>query len=224
MIRVPGDFGAAEYDGAMQRLEQQGASLPGMLIHLTAARAGDFVGWTAFRDRTAMRDSFLAVISPAMDRLASQGGRGDFNFERDEYPLERLYIEPGFEASEFGLVDADGLVARTNFPLKQDLENYHRVSDEVGWFDRPAEGRIAHIAYSDPSGGIFALEVWRSRAAGQQWYDEHVTPEIQRTFGLELTAEMREQSWFELHSAFVTEDAADLNRHFVRTQPGPSEI
>ena len=92
---------------------------------------------------------------------------------------------------EFAIVDGDTSTA-----------NYDAVAAEVG--STAPDGLIVHTAGFDHDRGVFRIvDVWESREAGQRFWDEKLTPIIERMASERSEEDFRPpdaESWYELHN------------------------
>lgn len=221
-IRVPRDNGLAFYEGVMRRVANRSAQPHGVTMHWTAAGPTEFQVNTVFRDNDAMLEGFLQFSAPeAQNEMLATGWAVDMT--RETYELERVYVEQDVESNAFSLVLADGITACTSEFAAPKRETYNEIVERGGWFSESVPGRIAHVAYTTPS-GLVATTFWRSRELGQRWYEEHLYEQVEELEPGSVTPEGLEASWLELHSFLVLVDQDDPQRHFVRTMSGPTSV
>lgn len=214
-IRFPLEAGPDFYEGVMRRIAAHDDHPSGMLMHFTATRDGEFNAWSVFRDRDAMLEAFLAYSS--RDAQAEMLARGlAFDITRDEFPLLRIFIEPGVDVSRLAFKPVGEIAATSSDVVTVDVERYYQLTDAIGLFDEPVAGRLAHVAFSDRSGKVDSFDFWESRRTGQDWYDANANAVFERLNPGELTPEVNAASWIDLHSFVVTATGGDAGRHYVR--------
>lgn len=223
VIRISREAGADFYDAVMARVEERAEQPAGVLMQFSAEREDDFMIGTAFRDQETMAEAFLRFTSiESQNEMISRGVPVDIT--RDQFQLDRLYVEPDVELRPFGPSPVDGIAAMTSEVVEIDLAEYHALADEVGNFRQPVPGRLAHLAYSDPDGKVRLFEFWRAREIGQAWYDQNANDIFDRMHPGALTPEVQSSSWLDIHSFMVTPELGGLTRHFERQASGPSAV
>jgi hypothetical protein len=222
VIRVSEEHGPALYDGVMQRVADRREQPQGVLMHFTTRLNGAFIVATVFRDVATMTEGFVAFSAPEAQNEMVATGRA-LDLTRDEFRLERLFVEPGVEAHQFSLVPADGIVAFTAQAITPSIETYREISRTRGYFDGPAEGRIAHIAH-DSGDGVRLMTFWRSRELGERWYERHLFEQLSQLEPGKVTDETVDASWLEINTFLVSAAADDPIRNFAREAVGPSDV
>lgn len=219
IIRVSQEHGPALYEGVMRRVAERREQPQGVMMHYTAFWRDAFIVATVFRDTASMLDGFVSYSAPeAQNEMVATGIAQDMS--REEFRLERLFVEPDVEPQPFALVPPAGIVAFTGETILPSIETYRAIAGRPGFFDAPAEGRLAHIAHSSPS-GVRSLTFWRSRELGDRWNAEHLYGPLNELEPDKLTDEIIESSWLEINSVLVTVPKDDPTRNFVRESAGP---
>jgi hypothetical protein len=92
------------------------------------------------------------------------------------------------------------------FPLDpsgdRSTDNYDTIAAKIGAAADPPSGLIVHTAGFDEDAGVFRiLDVWRSRAEGQAYLDEHIMLAVREVIGDDLSGgeEPSREGWYELH-------------------------
>lgn len=220
VIRVSTDEGPALYESVMGRIAERSEQPRGVMLHYSTTWLGSFFVGTVFRDSASMHDGFVGYSAPeAENEMVATGLALDMS--RHEFQLERLFVEPEVEPLPFSYVPADGVIAFTAEALLPSLETYREIARRPGYFDQPAEGRIAHIAHHSPV-GVRLMTFWRSREAGERWNEEHLYGPLRELEPGKLTDDTIEASWLELNSFVVCVAKDDPTRNFVRDSSGPS--
>jgi hypothetical protein len=223
IIRIARQPGADFYDAVMTRVAARAEQPRGVLLHFSAPRADEFILGTVFRDHETMAEGFLRyTATEAQNEMLERGEAVDIT--RDQFQLERLFVQADVTPESFSLQPVEGVAAMTSDHVSLDLAKYHALADEIGNYKQPVAGRLAHVAYSDKDGMVRLFEFWSSREIGQAWYDEHANSVFERMNPGQLTTEVRDASWLDVHSFLVTPDADDLSRDFVRRASGPSSV
>jgi len=213
-IRVPRENGSAFYEGVMQRVAARSDQPQGVLLHFSADGPNGFLVGTVFRDSASMTEAFVQYSAPeAQNEMVATGNAVDMT--REQYELERIFVEDEVEPEAFSLVPAEGITAFTSELVGPSLASYREISRRGDWYSRSVEGRIAHIAYSTPS-GVNATTFWRSRADGERWYEQHLGATLDELEPGKMTPERREASWLTLHSFLVSIPKGDPVRHYTR--------
>jgi hypothetical protein len=220
VIRVAKDVGPDLYEGVMRRVAERHEQPRGVMLHYSATWLDSFFVGTVFRDSASMLEGFVGYSAPeAQNEMVATGRTSDMS--RHEFQLERLLVEPSVEPLPFANVPADGIIAFTAEALLPSIETYREIARRPGYFDQPAEGRIAHIAHHSPV-GVRLMTFWRSREAGERWNEEHLYGPLRELEPGKLTDDTIEASWLELNSFVVCVAKDDPTRNFVRDSAGPS--
>ncbi len=209
------------FDNVVQRVLARDEQPEGVLLQYSAIHRGELIVGTLFRDAEAMRDTFVRFTSIEAQNEMRETGES-FDLTRDEYELERLLIAEDVPAEEFSATPSSKIAAITSELYKLTPDEYREVTSELGWFDRPAPGRIAHVAYNH-KGSMRSIDFWESRAAGEAWLDSSVTAAFEEMYPGRRSDELREASWLDVHSLVVSIERDDPLRDFARTRSGPSQ-
>ncbi|MGH2551885.1 MAG: hypothetical protein ACRDHN_21065, partial [Thermomicrobiales bacterium] len=194
----------------------------GVLMHYTTVWHGSFIVGTVFRDTDSMVQGFLSYSAPeSQNEMISSGVSLDLS--RDEFRLERLFVEPEVESSPFSLVPAGGIIAFTGEQILPSIETYRQIASTSGYFDSAAEGRLAHLAHISPQ-GVRTMTFWRTRELGERWNEQHLYGPLNELEPGKLTDEAIEASWLDINSFVVTIDRNDPTRNFEREAAGPSNV
>jgi hypothetical protein len=222
VISVSKEHGPALYEGVMRRVAERREQPQGVLLHYTCHWGDAFIVGTVFRDIASMTEGFVGFSAPeAQNEMVETGLAQDMS--RQEFRLERMFVEPGVEAQPFGFVEPAGVIAFTTEAIMPSIETYREIARQPGFFDKPADGRIAHIAHISPT-GVRVMTFWRSRAQGERWNEEHLYGPLAELEPGKLTEESREAAWLEIDSFLVAAAADDPTRNFVRAATGPSTV
>lgn len=229
ITRFPdGGSGASFYDAFDARIRSRNEHPVGVLLYFAAAWDDEFHLFTVFRDTETMADSFARFSSvEAQNEMLDRGER--FDIRRDEYRLERLYIDPEVRAEQTddgsdGPIVRDSLVARTPEPLTMSLDEYRRLTSSVDWFSSSVHGRVAHLAYSDSDGNVHGCEIWREQSLAEAWYDANTKSVFEQMRPDTTVAAARDGAWRPLHICAVPPGEQSFADHYVREQPGPSVV
>lgn len=206
------------YDRVTRRIAARNDPPRGILLHFSAVSDERLLVGTAFRDPASMVDTFVGYTAlEAQNELLESGV--SFDLTRDEHPLERLFIEDDVPSQPFGLIAAGEIAAFSSEFVKIDVAEYRALTQKIGSFDGPLEGRIAHVAFSQNE-QIHAIDFWATRAAGQAWYDRHAELAAEHIEEAKLP-EIVTAGWIDLHSFFISAPQNDPIRKFYRTASGP---
>lgn len=222
LIRVSEDHGEALYRGVMRRVADRREQPQGVMLHYTTLWQDAFVVGTVFRDSAAMLDGFVAFSAPEAENEMVATGRAQ-DMTRDEFELERLFVEPDVEAQPFAYVPRAGVTAFIAESIMPSIETYREIGRQPGFFDAPAEGRLAHIAHNSPS-GVRLMTFWKSRELGERWNEKHLYGPLAELEPGKVTPEALDASWIDIHSFLVAIDEDDPARNFVRDASGPSNF
>lgn len=213
--RFPAEAGHDFYVNILEHIVERPEQSSGMLMHFTIVRDGEFTSWSVFRDHPTMLEAFLSYSSrEAQAEILAQGEA--FDITRDEYPLERLVIDPGVATQPLQFAPSAEIAVTTSDVVTGDVEKYRELTAAIGGYDRPVEGRLAHLAYVEPSGRVHALDFWETRAAGAAWYKANANEAFERFYPQTHAADVADASWLALQTFVVTPGADEYGRHFVR--------
>lgn len=208
------------YDRVVDRIAKRAEQPEGILMQFAAIHGDELVVGTAYRDAAAMRDAFLRFTSiEAQNEMIESGV--SFDLTRDEYELERLFVEPGVRAQNFASQVTDGVVAITSELIALTPAEYRGVTSSLGWFDRSAPGRLAHVAY-DHQGVMRSIDFWESREAAEAWLDDSMTEQFDKLHPGRRTEETSDASWLDVHAFVVSVEPDDAFRNFTRATSGPA--
>ncbi len=209
------------FDNVVQRVLARDEQPEGVLMQYSAIHDGELIVGTLFRDAEAMRDTFVRFTSIEVQNQLRETGES-FDITRDEYELERLLIARDVPVERFDATPSSKIAAITSELYNLTPEEYREVISELGWFDRPAPGRIAHVAYNH-KGSMRSIDFWESREACEAWLDPSMTSRFDELLPGRRSDEMREASWLDVHSLVVSLEPGDPLRDFARTASGPSQ-
>lgn len=217
VIRVSTEEGPTLYKSVMARIAQRSEQPQGVMLHYSTTWRDSFFVGTVFRDTASMRDGFVGYSAPeAENEMVATGLALDMS--RQEFQLERLYVEQDVDSVPFSFVPAGDIIAFTTEALLPSIETYRELASRPGFFDEPAEGRIAHIAHHAPT-GVRSMTFWRNRDAGERWNEANLYGPLSELEPGKLTEETIEASWLELNSFVVCAAKDDPIRDFVRGRP-----
>lgn len=218
VIRSAADLGQAAYDDVLELIRQRNERPQGIMLHFSAVDGDDFWGGTIYRDKSTMNEMFSAFTAPAMENRIAEGGTR-FDIERDEFALERLFIEHDVQTQPFGPAELGEIAMLVSKPVDIEIGEYRALSAKADAFREPVDGRIAHIAYSDGD-RIHVVDFWRNRAAAEAFFVANQQgPEATRVVGPKF-GEMLELGWTQPHSFLVTPVIDRFDRNFVREGSG----
>lgn len=219
VIRTNGS--TASYDAVMRRILARDRLPRGVLLHFAGVLNGELQIADSFADADAMSETFAQYTAPEAQNVMLETG-APFDLARDEYELERFVIDPAVADGSYR-TGADGTIAAISNELAaMDLDGYHALLDQIGWFSDPPAGRLAHLAYNH-GGQLRAIDFWESRAVGEPVYFERVLPEFERRFPGQLGNGLFESSWIDVRGFLAMPPGDAVGYDFTRPRSGPLE-
>ncbi len=216
--------GAPVYRETMRRIAERREPPPTPMIHFAGIRGRnrEFVVGTAFETPADMMRMF-AEYTTTESTSVMLDEHSPVDISREEHSLEHLYIEEGLPSHGFGFRSAGTVAACTSEVVGPSHLNYWKVVDELGWFEKPVPGRIAHIAYR-VGDAVNAIGLWESQEIGHQWYQENLVERFEELEPGKIDDETIADSWISLDSFVITVPQGDANRNFVRSRSDRSEV
>lgn len=206
------------YAAAVPSAAQRSEAPPTPVIQYAGMIGGQFEIGTIFSSRAAMQTMFLSYTLPEGQReMIEQNKPTDLS--REELEMEHIFIEERVAAQPYGLHPAGTIAGFASGEVRPSPEDYWALYDEEDWFERPIEGRIAHIAYLE-AGAIRLVEFWENREVGSAWHHENVVPKFNARVPDGITPDRMMGGWIELDYFMVGAPEGDRVRNFVRRTPG----
>lgn len=222
MTRVSAAYGPTLYERVFRRVSERSDQPQGVMLNFSTIWHDEFVVGTVFRDTVSMHQSFVDFVVPEAENEMIESGVGT-DISRDEFRLFRLFVEPDVESEPVSFALAEGIVAFTAEALQPNIETYRAIAKMPGFFDSPAEGRLAHIAHQTPT-RMRVMTFWRSRELGERWNEQHLYGPFAKLEPGKVTEQNIEASWLKIHSFLVSIDRDDPMRNFVRESAGPAAV
>lgn len=204
------------YFDTIRRITSRAESPPVPVVHFAGSTRDEYVVSTVFSDRQSMHQMFTGYTLPETEHQMRESGI-HVDIAREQGELEHLRVADSVPQSNFGLVEADSLVACTSNLVVPSLDAYWQVIRDGGWFKGEMPGLVAHVAYKHAD-GVHATDIWTSREAGLEWYRDHLVEQFNRLGPERLDERVLSAAWCELDTFLVTAKPASPARFFVRRE------